>query len=31
MLDKLDEWLTAIERAAWDARSVSDELVEATG
>src|SRR2546423_2319690 len=31
MLDKLDEWLTAIERAAWEARQVSDELVEASG
>jgi ubiquinone biosynthesis protein len=31
MLDKLDEWLTAIERAAWEARTVSDELVQASG
>src|SRR4029079_13149316 len=30
MLDKLDEWLTAIERAAWEARNASDELLEAT-
>ena len=31
MLDKLDEWLSAIERAAWEARSVSDEIVQASG
>jgi ubiquinone biosynthesis protein len=30
MLEKLDEWLTAIERAAWEARSVSDEIVQAS-
>jgi ubiquinone biosynthesis protein len=31
MLNKLDEWLTAIERAAWEARSVSEEVVQASG
>ena len=31
MLNKLDGWLTAIERAAWEARNVSNELVEASG
>ncbi len=31
MLNKLDEWLTAVERAAWEARNVSDELVQAGG
>jgi ubiquinone biosynthesis protein len=31
MLGKLDEWLTAIERTAWEARSVSDEIVQASG
>ena len=31
MLDKLDEWLTAIEKAAWEARNVSDEIVQASG